>query len=318
MKYLPFLPVADFSQFVSLEEGGTPLIKSERLGAELGIDLYFKVEGKNPTGSFKDRGTAVEVTAARECGAKGIVVASTGNMAASCACYAAVARIPCYVFVPENIPVGKLAQVVAHGSRVVQVKGTYGDAAELAHRVAEEFGFYLAGDYAFRVEGAKTAAFEIVDQLFFEGPNVVVVPMGCGTNIASFYKGFCEYQALGLLENIPKLIGVQAAGASPIVEAAIAGKLEVTPWEHVDTTASAIAIGKPLDGLKASTPSATAAARRWPSATWKFCVPSTISPAMREFLSKAREGPPSPPCANSTCRGWGARRASSASSAATG
>ncbi len=250
-KYLPLLPVRDHTQFVSLKETATPLIKSKALSKKLGIDLYFKVEAKNPTGSFKDRGSAVDLTVAKELGAKGIVLASTGNMAASCSCYAAQAQLPCFVFVPEGVPMAKLAQVIAFGGQIVQVKGSYNDAARLAEAVAVEMGFYLAGDYAFRVEGQKTAAFELMDQLLFDEPDMVVVPIGCGTNITAYAKGFKEYQQLGLITEIPKLIGVQAEGAAPVVHAFNNKNTHHEPVLGVNTIASAIAIEDPLDGLKA-------------------------------------------------------------------
>jgi threonine synthase len=250
-KYLPLLPVHDYSKFVSLGEGETPLIRSNVLEREFGASLYFKLEGQNPTGSFKDRGSAVELTVAKECGAKGIVLASTGNMAASCACYAAAARIPCYVFVPEGTPPSKLAQVIAYGGRIIQVRGTYGDAARLAEGVAREYGFYLAGDYAFRVEGGKTAAFELVEQLLYQIPDMVVIPIGCGTNVASYYKGFREYLELGIIDRIPHIIGVQAEAANPVVRAFKQGKREVEPLKEVRSLARAIAINDPLDGMKA-------------------------------------------------------------------
>lgn len=250
-KYLPLMPVKDHTQFVSLKEMATPLMKSKTLGKKLGIDLYFKLESKNPTGSFKDRGSAVDVTVAKEMGAKGIALASTGNMAASCACYAAQAKLPCFVFVPEGVSMAKLAQVIAFGGHIVQVKGNYNDAAELAKAVAIEKGFYLAGDYAFRVEGAKTAAFELIDQLLFDAPDMVVVPIGCGTNIASYAKGFREYEALGLIDKQPRLLGVQAEGASPVCQSYARGDATVAAVKGINTVASAIAIGDPLDGVKA-------------------------------------------------------------------
>ena len=250
-KYLPFLPVRDYANFVSLGEGATPLIASSKLGPELGVQLFFKLESQNPTGSFKDRGSAVELTIAKELNVPAIAVASTGNMAASCSCYAAHAQIPCFVFVPEGTPPSKLAQVISYGGRIVQVKGSYGDAAELAKQVAQELNFYLAGDYAFRVEGHKTAAFELIDQLFFQIPEYVIVPMGCGTNMASYAKGFLEYRKLGFIDNLPKLVGVQASGACPIINAFNSGAQEVTPVTKVDSIASAIAINSPLDGVKA-------------------------------------------------------------------
>lgn len=250
-KYLPLLPIKDHTQFVSLKEMATPLVKSKSLTKKFGIDLYFKLESKNPTGSFKDRGSAVDLTVAKEMGAKGIVLASTGNMAASCSCYAAQAQLPCFVFVPEGVPMAKLAQVIAFGGHIVQVKGSYNDAAKLAEAVAVEKGFYLAGDYAFRVEGAKTAAFELIDQFAFDVPDVVVVPIGCGTNIAGYAKGFKEYQALGLIDKQPQLFGVQAEGAAPVIHSFKRNDSHVVPVDGAHTIASAIAIGNPLDGVKA-------------------------------------------------------------------
>lgn len=250
-KYLPLLPIKDHTQFVSLRETATPLVKSKNLGKQLGIDLYFKMESKNPTGSFKDRGSAVDVSVAKELKANGIVLASTGNMAASCSCYAAAAKIPCFVFVPEGVPMAKLAQVIAFGGRIVQVKGSYNDAARLAVAISEQMGFFLAGDYAFRVEGQKTAAFELMDQLFLKEPDMVVVPIGCGTNIAAYAKGFNEYRELGLIKKIPQLIGVQAEGASAVVNSYRDRRSTVESVESVNTIASAIAIGMPIDGVKA-------------------------------------------------------------------
>lgn len=250
-KYLPFMPIKDSSQFISLHEAATPLIKSKSIGKKLGIDLYFKHEAKNPTGSFKDRGSAVDVTVAKEFNAKGIVVASTGNMAASCACYAAAANIPCFIFVPEGVPVSKLAQVIAFGGRIVQIKGTYNDCAFLAEKIAEKMGFYLAGDYAFRVEGQKTAAFEIIDQMFFHEPDVVIVPIGCGTNITAYAKGFQEYRALGLIEKMPKLFGVQATGACAVVNSFLKNRADIQPLSSAQTIATAIAVPNPIDGIKA-------------------------------------------------------------------
>jgi threonine synthase len=250
-KYLPFMPISDYSNFVSLGEGATPLIKSKRLGEKFGLDVYFKLETQNPTGSFKDRGSAVELSIAKELGVKGIILASTGNMAASCSCYAASAGLPCFVFVPEETPPSKLSQVISYGGHVVQVKGSYGEAAQLAKHVAEDLGFYLAGDYAFRVEGAKTAAFELIDQLFFQVPDIVVVPMGCGTNITSYAKGFLEYKKLGFIPRIPQLVGVNAAGAPSIVNAFRQGAHTYEPAAKVESIATAIAINDPLDGRKA-------------------------------------------------------------------
>ncbi len=250
-KYLPLMPIKKSANFVSLRETATPLIRSKSLSKRLGIDLYFKVEGKNPTGSFKDRGSAVDISVAQELGAKSIILASTGNMAASCACYAAAAKIPCFILVPEGVAVGKLAQVIAFGGHIVQVKGHYNDAARLAEKIALDMGFYLAGDYAYRVEGQKTAVFELIEQLLFQVPDMIVVPVGCGTNMAAYAKGLKEYQALGLIERMPKLMGVEAEGAAAVVNAFAKGSRKIEALQSANTLASAIAVPNPLDGVKA-------------------------------------------------------------------
>lgn len=250
-KYLSLMPIAKIAEFVSLREVATPLIKSKNLGKRLGLNLYFKIEAKNPTGSFKDRGSAVEISVAKELGAKAIILASTGNMAASCACYAATAKIPCFVLVPEGVPVAKLAQVIAFGGHIIQIKGNYNDAASLAKAMAIKKGFYLAGDYAFRVEGQKTAAFEMIDQLLFQVPDLVVVPIGCGTNLTAYAKGFDEYYRLGLIHKKPQLMGVQAAGAAAVVNSFQQSRTDIQPLNSVDTIASAIAVPDPIDGIKA-------------------------------------------------------------------
>ncbi|MFI4955044.1 MAG: threonine synthase, partial [Gammaproteobacteria bacterium] len=250
-KYLPLMPIKEIAEFVSLRETATPLIKSKVLGEQLNIDLYFKVEGKNPTGSFKDRGSSVDISIAKELGAPSIILASTGNMAASCACYAAMAKIPCFILVPEGVSVSKMAQVIAYGGRIVQIKGTYNDAATLAHNIAAKMGFYLAGDYAYRVEGQKTAAFEIIDQMFFQVPDLVVIPIGCGTNITAYAKGFAEYQQLGLIDRLPQLVGVEAEGAAAVVNSFVKNSHTIEPLASADTLASAIAVPNPIDGIKA-------------------------------------------------------------------
>ncbi len=250
-KYLPLMPIKPTSEFVSLGEVATPLLKSKVLGKQLNLDLYFKLEGKNPTGSFKDRGSAVDISIAKEFSAPAIILASTGNMAASCACYAAVAKIPCFVLVPEDVSMAKLAQLIAFGGLIVKIKGNYNDAAKLAEIIAKEMGFYLAGDYAFRVEGQKTAAFELIDQLSFQTPDAVVVPIGCGTNIAAYAKGFSEYQQLGIIDKIPQLIGVQAQGSNAVVQSYLQHQTEIYPLKTVNTIASAIAVPNPIDGIKA-------------------------------------------------------------------
>lgn len=251
LKYLDLYPINDLNNVVSLDEGGTPLYKSSNLYKDLKIkNLYFKYEGANPTGSFKDRGTVIEVAKAIELGAKAITLASTGNMAASVAAYAKKANIPCYVFVPEGTPTSKLAQSLAFGANVIQVRGAYVDAAKLAEKVAKKYKFYLAGDYCFRQEGQKSIAYEIVEQLRWHVPDYVVVPVGVGTNISAIYKGFKEYKELGLIDKLPKIIAVQAEGASPIIKTFNLNLKEFYIESKVNTLSGAIAVGNPLDGVK--------------------------------------------------------------------
>jgi threonine synthase len=252
LKYLDFYPVLDLDLVVSMNEGGTPLYRCRRLAERLGLrHLYLKNEGANPTGVFKDRGSLVELTKAKELQASAVCVASTGNMAASVAAYASVAELPCYVLVPEGTPTGKLAQALSYGARLLQVRGTYTDAARLTEEMSARHGFYLAGDYAFRVEGQKSAAFEIIEQLDWQAPAAVVVPMGCGTNIAAIWKGFREFYELGLTDRLPRIIGVQAEGCAPVVAAFQQGAESVTAVEKPVTVCTAVAAGDPVDGAKA-------------------------------------------------------------------
>jgi len=252
LKYLDFYPILNLDLVVSLDEGGTPLYRCHRLAQGLGLKhLYIKNEGSNPTGVFKDRGTLVEITKAKEQGAKAICVASTGNMAGSVAAYASIAGLPCYVAVPEGTPIGKMSQALSYGARVLQVRGTYNDAASLAEQMSRRYGFYLAGDYAFRVEGQKSQAFEIIEQLEWQAPAAVIVPMGCGTNIAALWKGFKEFYEMGLVSSLPRMIGVQPIGCDPIVDAFNQGRDEIRPVQKPETVASALMAGDPLDGLKA-------------------------------------------------------------------
>lgn len=251
LKYMAWYPIDNFQNIVSLNEGGTPLVHAKNLGAKMGLkNLYIKNEGMNPTGCFKDRGTMVEITKAKEMGAEAICLASTGNMAASCAAYASAAGIPCYVLVPEGTPVGKLAQTLTFGARVIQVRGSYSDCAKLAVQMSQRFGYYLAGDYTFRTEGQKSEGYEIIEQLLWKCPDYVVCPIGCGTNFHAIFKGIKEFYELGLIDRLPKLIGVQTPGCNPIVKAFEQGRKDYDVYEKPNTIASAIAAGDPLDGAK--------------------------------------------------------------------
>jgi threonine synthase len=252
LKYLDFYPLLNLDLVVSMDEGGTPLYRCTRLAERIGLRyLYIKNEGANPTGVFKDRGSLVELTKAKEQGAKAVCVASTGNMAASVAAYASLAGLPCYVLVPEGTAIGKMAQALSYGARLLQVRGTYNDAARLTEEMSERHGFYLAGDYAFRVEGQKSQAFEIIEQLDWQAPAAVIVPMGCGTNLAALWKGFKEFYDLGFTDRLPRMIGVQPDGCSPIVAAFLQGADQVGVVEKPFTVCTAVAAGDPVDGLKA-------------------------------------------------------------------
>lgn len=251
MKYVAFYPIEDFKTIVSLEEGGTPLTKAKNLGEKLGLNnLYIKNEGLNPTGVFKDRGTMVEITKAKELGAKAVCLASTGNMAASVAAYASAAKIPCYVLVPEGTPIGKLAQTLTFGARVIQVRSDYSRCAELASEMAKRFGYYLAGDYTFRTEGQKSQGYEIVEQLFWKSPDYIVCSVGNGTNLHAIYKGIKEFYQLGLITKLPKIIIAQTDGCNPLVEAYKNKNDGFKIFENPNTVASAMAVGNPSDGRK--------------------------------------------------------------------
>ncbi len=241
---------------VSLGEGNTPLIHAENIGKSLGMpNLYLKVEGANPTGAFKDRGSSVEITKALEMGGKAVVCASTGNMAASVAAYCAKAEIPCYVIIPEKTPMGKLAQSIAYGAKVIRVRGDYDDCVRLSVQMSKRYRYYLAGDYAFRLEGQKTTAYEIMRQLnIHDGPLLtpdwVVVPVGCGTNLSAIYKGFKELMALGLIGKMPRFVCAQPEKVPTIAEAWRQRLDHYFPVKHISTIAFAVGIGVPLDDKK--------------------------------------------------------------------
>ena len=251
LKYLTFYPIINLEKIISLNEGGTPLHQCRNLSKKLNLkNLYIKNEGANPTGVFKDRGTLVEITKALEMGAKAVCFASTGNMAASVAAYCTIAKLPCYVLVPEGTPIGKLAQTLSYGARVIQVRGTYSDCAALAEKMAHKHGFYLAGDYAFRAEGQKSQAYEIAEQLGWKAPDYLVCPVGVGTNLAAIWKGFLELKRFDLIEKLPKLIAVQPEGSNAVVQAFLNKKKKITPLEKVNTICSAVAVNNPFDAPK--------------------------------------------------------------------
>ena len=218
--YRDRLPIQPTEKVVTLNEGNTPLVRADRLAAVVapGIELYLKCEGQNPTGSFKDRGMTVAVTKAMAEGAEAVICASTGNTSASAAAYAARAGIRAYVVVPQGkIALGKLSQAVVHGAKVLQIDGNFDRALELVRDVKERHPTRLALVNSInpdRIEGQKTAAFEICDALG-RAPDYHFLPVGNAGNITAYWKGYCEYHAAGLIERRPRMMGFEAAGAAP-------------------------------------------------------------------------------------------------------
>lgn len=229
-------------------EGGTPLLKSRNISGELGFkNLYFKCESENPTGSFKDRGTTVEISKALEFGSKEIVCASTGNMGASISAYAAAANIKAHIILPSNTPDIKIVQIKSHGARVHRVEGDYNKAEEKAFELFKKRGWYLMGDYPFRGEGEKSVGFEIADEI---EADYIISPIGNGTLIHGIWKGLKEFKKVNLIKKLPKLIGIQASGCNTVVRAFKNDSDNIKPV-NPKTIAGAIACGDPLDGLEA-------------------------------------------------------------------
>ncbi len=239
-QYREFLPVTDNTPVISLNEGNTPLIKASSVQEIIQpeIDLYFKFEGTNPSGSFKDRGMTVAISKAAEDGASAVICASTGNTSASAAAYSARAGIGAIVIIPDGqIAMGKLAQAMIHGAMVIQISGNFDDAFRIVKELVDRYHFVLVNSInPFRIEGQKTAAFEVCDQLG-SSPTYHVLPVGNAGNITAYWKGYKEYHSAGRTESLPKMLGFQAEGAAPIVRG--------RRVENPETVATAIRIGNP-------------------------------------------------------------------------
>jgi threonine synthase len=240
-RYRRYLPVSDATPSLTLGEGGTPLVHARRLGATMGLsNLHLKVEGQNPTGSFKDRGMVVAVAKAAEAGAHAIVCASTGNTSASAAAYGAAAGMEVIVVLPKgHIAMGKLLQALAAGARVVAIDGNFDQALAIVRSLAEQDDHPVTmvnSVNPFRLDGQKTAAFEICDQLG-RAPDVLAIPVGNAGNISAYWAGFREYAATGVVATTPRMWGFQAAGAAPLVSG--------RRVDHPETVATAIRIGDP-------------------------------------------------------------------------
>lgn len=249
-RYRELVPVAA-ERAVSLGEGGTGLLPISALPSSQG-SCFVKNEGQNPTGSFKDRGMTAGVTQAVRLGKERVICASTGNTSASLAAYAARAKIECIVLVPEGgVAQGKLAQAYFEGARVVRLRGTFDDAMRVVVDAAGELGAYVLNSInPYRIEGQKTAAFEVFEQLGERVPEWLVCPVGNGGNLAAYWKGFQELKAIGATDRLPRLAGVQAEGASPIADAILEGREAIRPVPRPETVASAIRIGNPANWRK--------------------------------------------------------------------
>ncbi len=237
--YRDLLPITSATPMITMGEGDTPLVKSNRLGRELGCpELYFKLEGCNPTGSFKDRGMVVAIAKALEEGTRAIMCASTGNTSASAAAFGAYCDIPTFVLIPKGeVAMGKLAQAMIYGAKVIMINGNFDAALGLVREFTEKNEVTLVNSVnPHRIEGQKTAAFELVDTLG-DAPDLLFIPVGNAGNITAYWKGFREYQDLGRSQTLPRMMGFQAEGAAPIVR----GEIVARP----QTIASAIRIGNP-------------------------------------------------------------------------
>ncbi|MCI0182815.1 MAG: threonine synthase [Acidibacillus sp.] len=236
-RYEAFLPLTEQTPRLTLGEGNTPLVYAKRLSEQLELDIYLKYEGANPTGSFKDRGMVLAVAKAMESGSKAVICASTGNTSASAAAYAARAGMRAVVVIPNGyVALGKLAQATMYGAEIVAIDGNFDQALQVVRDIADTEPITLVNSVnPFRLDGQKTGAFELCEQLS-QAPDYLAIPVGNAGNISAYYKGFIEYAATNHT-SIPRLLGFQAAGAAPIVEG--------RPIEHPQTIATAIRIGHP-------------------------------------------------------------------------
>lgn len=244
--YRPYLPVTETTPIVTLHEGNTPLIPVPTIAAEIGkrVQVFVKYDGLNPTGSFKDRGMTMAITKAKEAGAKAVICASTGNTSAAAAAYAKRGGLRAFVLIPDGyVALGKLAQALVYGAEVLAIKGNFDRALEIVRELADRYPVTLVNSInPYRLEGQKTAAFEVVDDLG-EAPDWLCIPVGNAGNITAYWMGFCQYHQMGRSNRLPKMMGFQAAGSAPFVVG--------NPVLHPETLATAIRIGNPANWEKA-------------------------------------------------------------------
>ncbi|MCX7593909.1 MAG: threonine synthase [Fischerella sp.] len=245
-QYREYLPVSETTPIVTLLEGNTPLIPADAIAQRIGrqVRVFVKYDGLNPTGSFKDRGMTMAISKAKEAGAKAVICASTGNTSAAAAAYARRGGMRAFVLIPDGyVALGKLAQALLYGAEVLAIKGNFDRALEIVREMAEAYPVTLVNSVnPYRLEGQKTAAFEIVDVLG-NAPDWLCIPVGNAGNITAYWMGFCQYHQAGKCDRLPRMMGFQAAGAAPLVT----GK----PVPHPETIATAIRIGNPASWEKA-------------------------------------------------------------------
>lgn len=254
-RYAELLPVGVPREGMDLKPGFTPLRRCKNLGSKLGLrEVFAKDETVNPTYSFKDRPAAIGVIKSSEWGLSAVGCASTGNLANATAAAAAKASMPCYVFVPANLPEAKILPTVAYGARVIGIEGSYDDANRVANLVADKFGWGLLNINVrpYYVEGSKSIGFEILEQLGWKAPVAVIIPLGSGALLSAVHKGLTEFKSLDLVHDVgTRISGSQPAGCSPIASAYSAGSQEIAPVEKPETIAESLAIGDPASGIEA-------------------------------------------------------------------
>ena len=252
-RYLPILPINRPDLIIPLQVGWTPIYRSQKLEESLSLQsVWVKNDGQNPTGSYKDRASAVAIVKAQEIGATTVTAASTGNAASSWSAFAALAGLKNVIFVPENIPKAKVAQLLVYGAKVAIVQDNYDVAFDLCYQASQKWGWYNRSTAInpYLAEGKKTGALEICEQLEWKIPTHIIVSVGDGNIIQAMWKGFKEFYALGLIDSLPQMVGVQAEGAAPLVEAAKNNQMYFEAIKP-ETIADSIAVGIPRDGIKA-------------------------------------------------------------------
>ncbi|MEM2855477.1 MAG: threonine synthase [Candidatus Nitrosocaldaceae archaeon] len=253
-RYIELLPIENNSNIVNLNAGFTPLHKADRLGEVLGLkNLYIKNDSVNTSFSFKDRPAGVAISKAKEFRLKHVGCASTGNLASATAAHAAKANLPCYIFAPSNIEEAKIAQALAYGAHFIAINGTYDDANRVAAQIGDTKGIGIVNINMrpYYVEGSKTLAFEVIEQLSYQVPDHLIIPVASGAMLNAICKGFEEFQELGLIDDISNMhiTAAQGKGCAPVVDAYKKKSDEIVPVEHPNTIAKSLAIGEPGDGL---------------------------------------------------------------------